>query len=548
MALWTELGQAATVAQLVGADIGGLISMTIQAALTARQNKKECEQLARRVLMIAELLPHLQLEDPEAVRPLAGLGDTLRAAHELVVSCQGRSVAYKLVMSGRQADRFRDVQSRIDSYLILFPVISYIGITHQLNRIYNVLVPDDAPSGEPSPISLSSQLPYLQESPEVAADMMIPHGVKQFTLDEITVATNNFAIDGRIGTGGSGDVYKGRLHDGRVVAVKHLMADRSQNKADVFRMELAILYPLLHENIIRLFGMCMEGEERLVIYEHMANGALSDYLHGQPATAFDSSPVRTSWKTRVEVLLGAARGIKHLHCHVVPPVIHRDIKSSNILLDARWVAQVTDFGISVSWDTRQADRVHSVMGTYGYAAPEHFLEGHLSPASDVYSFGVVMLETLTGMLPILIDSKEELASFALPAIEAGNLRKVLDKRPALEPRHFKALELVARMVVRCLRLSSRDRPPISVVVANLEAALEIICSDPNSVSENKFKRFFFPKSTKSIHTRLRRPKRQPHTHTQQLPEAELQTRNSSSILGLDIYRNWEELRTRAVKT
>ncbi|XBI77029.1 hypothetical protein VPH35_070200 [Triticum aestivum] len=130
MALWTGLGQAATVAQLVGADIGGLISMFMQAALTARQNKKECEQLARR---------------------LAGLEDTLRDANELIVSCQGRSTAY-------QAERFKEVQSNVDFYLMLFPVISHIDVTCRLHQTYEVLVPDDSTKGEPSPLPHSSQL------------------------------------------------------------------------------------------------------------------------------------------------------------------------------------------------------------------------------------------------------------------------------------------------------------------------------------------------------------------------------------------------------
>jgi hypothetical protein len=150
MALWTGLGQAATVAQLVGADVGGLMSMIMQAALTARQNRRECEQVARRVLMIAELLPYLEAS-PEAVRPLAGLGDTLHEAHELVISCQGRSLSYQFAIAGRQAERFRDVQSRIDSYLILFPMVSHIGITRRLDRIYNILVQDSATSSSSSP-------------------------------------------------------------------------------------------------------------------------------------------------------------------------------------------------------------------------------------------------------------------------------------------------------------------------------------------------------------------------------------------------------------
>jgi hypothetical protein len=156
MALWTGLGPAATVAQLVGADVSGHISMIIQAALTARRNRKECEQLARRVLMIAQLLPHVH--DPEAAQQLAGLGDTLRDAHELVVSSQGRSAAYQFVMAARQAERFREVQSKMDFYLILFPVISHIGITRRLERIYNVLVQDESTRAEPSELLQSSQL------------------------------------------------------------------------------------------------------------------------------------------------------------------------------------------------------------------------------------------------------------------------------------------------------------------------------------------------------------------------------------------------------
>ncbi|KAM3207422.1 hypothetical protein ACQJBY_062573 [Aegilops geniculata] len=153
MAMWTGLGQAATVAQqLVGADIGGLISMIVQAALTARQNKRECEQLASRVLMIERLLPHVH--DPEAAAPLAGLGDTLRDAHELAVSCQGRGVAYQFIMAGRQAERFKEVQSKIDFYLNLFSVNSHIGITRHLERIHKDLErihKDLVRGGEPSP-------------------------------------------------------------------------------------------------------------------------------------------------------------------------------------------------------------------------------------------------------------------------------------------------------------------------------------------------------------------------------------------------------------
>uniref|UniRef100_A0A453QCK6 MCAfunc domain-containing protein n=2 Tax=Aegilops tauschii TaxID=37682 RepID=A0A453QCK6_AEGTS len=192
MALWTGLGQAATVAQLVGADIGGLISMFMQAALTARQNKKECEQLARRVLLIAQLLP--QVQDREAAQQLAGLEDTLRDAHELVVSCPGRSTAYQVFMAGRQAERFKEVQSNIDFYLMLFPVISHIDVTCRLGQIYEVLVPDDSTTGELAPLPQSS---HLQEFTEVAKEVL-PHGTQEFTFPELEAATNNFHRDNLI--------------------------------------------------------------------------------------------------------------------------------------------------------------------------------------------------------------------------------------------------------------------------------------------------------------------------------------------------------------
>lgn len=141
-------------AQLAGADVGGLISMIMQAAVSAHQNKKECDHLARRVFMIAELLPHLQdpevIRRPEVWRPLAGLDEALREAHELVTSCQEKSAVYRFVTAGRQADRFRDVERKIDSYLLVFPFISHIGITRRLDRIYKVLLPDDTILASPS--------------------------------------------------------------------------------------------------------------------------------------------------------------------------------------------------------------------------------------------------------------------------------------------------------------------------------------------------------------------------------------------------------------
>ncbi|XBI51277.1 hypothetical protein VPH35_033811 [Triticum aestivum] len=574
MALWTGLGQAATVAQLVGADVGGLISMIVQAALTARQNRSECEQLARRLLMIAQLLPRAR--------------DTLRDAHELVVSCQGRSAAYQFVMAGRRAERFREVQSKIDSYLIVFPVISHSGITRRLERIYNVLVPNDSTSIEPSP------LPHRQGSTEVAQEVLL-HETQEFTLVEIMAATNNFALDNKIGCGGFGTVYKGSLQDGREVAIKHTISNY-RGAVEDFNTEVAILSRLRHKHIIRLLGSWRkepEVPERLIVYEYMENGTLFDHLHPYKAgssslspvtmswkackprrpigssrsssliapegpgrqkdfrtsavldnaldepeptevaqevpphgtqeftlaeimaatnnfaldtkihcgssgtvyrgrlhdgrevaikhfnyheysvkdfsteldnlsrlrhkhiicllgswrkepeererlivyeymengTLFDHlhsdhgsstlSPVTMSWKMCMDVLLGVSRAIEHMHCHAIPPIIHRDIKSANIVFDASWVPRVGDFGLSVAWNmTRDEEGMECIAaGTLGYLDPECHVTFLLKLASDVYSLGMLMLEILTGKKVVYYGEKgiTSLTIFALPA-------------------------------------------------------------------------------------------------------------------------------------
>lgn len=490
-------GQAATVAQLVGADVGGLISMIVQAAMTARQNKSECEQLARRVLMIAQLLPHVQEPEPEAAQPLAGLGDALRDAHELVVSCQGRGAAYQFVMAGRTAERFREVQSKIDSYLILFPVISHIGITRRLDRIYNVLVQDGSTRDEPSRLPQSSQ---LQESAEVVQEVL-SQGIKEFTLAEIIAATKNFAHDTMMGYGSHGRVYRGRLHDGREVAIKRM----SENiQLEDFRTELDVVAQLQHKHIIHLLGWCVSSKgkrlltrrtkelERLIVYEYMENGTLFDHLHRNQAGSSMPSPVTMSWKMRIDVLLRVSQAIEYMHCHSNPLIIHRDIKSSNILFDVSWVPHVSDFGLSVVWD--MASEVSwldvTVRGTLGYIDLEYLHTGHLKPASDVYSLGVVMLEVLTGK-KAFSQAKEEmnrdLASFAIPVIEAGNIEEMLDRRPVPEPMpwHLHALKRVAQIARCCVKFAGKDRPAISGIVANLETACELICRDePDSVDKS----------------------------------------------------------------
>jgi serine/threonine protein kinase len=339
---------------------------------------------------------------------------------------------------------------------------------------------------------------FCQRPAEVAREVLL-HGTEEFTLAEIMAATNNFALDTKISEGGFATVYRGKLPDGREVAIKRSWHPHDLEKE--FRREVAILSLLRHNNIVRLIGTTwsMNKEkrllsfrrrkleqaepERLLVYEYMENGALYDQLHREQP----SSPVTVSWKLRIDILLGVSRAIEHLHCHATPTVIHRDIKPSNILLDSSWVPRLSDFGASVTWDPMNEDDIHLAVGTLGYFDPEYLRTGRLKPASDVYSLGVLMLEVLTGKQARFNREEDrrkpplDLACFALPIIQAGNLEELLDKRPAREPRQLQALVFVALTAASCVQLQGKDRPAISEVVASLELVLKFMCCEDTSV-------------------------------------------------------------------
>lgn len=242
-----------------------------------------------------------------------------------------------------------------------------------------------------------------------------------------------------------------------------------------------ILPTLRHRHIIRLLGWCVAEKENSLVYEYMKNGSLHDHLHGGAPSSSSPSPVTTSWRKRMEILLGISRAIEYLHSHAVTPVIHRDVKASNILLDDTWAPRLADFGLSlkISWDDVKG-RNAPVMGTSGYADPEYISTRSLTLAMDVYSFGVVMLEVLTGKTATLVsNNKNSLVSFALPKIEAKKLEEVLDRRPAQKPtpRQLQAADLVAATAARCLCLQGKKRPAIPEVVAELKTAFELVCCD-----------------------------------------------------------------------
>ncbi|KAI7741062.1 hypothetical protein M8C21_006941 [Ambrosia artemisiifolia] len=322
---------------------------------------------------------------------------------------------------------------------------------------------------------------------------------EEFTFADLALATDNFSHENKIGAGSFGVVYKGKLLDGREVAIKRgetsQKAKEFQDKESAFDSELAFLSRLHHRHLVRLVGYCEEREEKLLVYEYMKNGALYDHLHDKKNVEMNSS-LLNSWKTRIKIALDAARGIEYLHNYAVPPIIHRDIKSSNILLDANWVARVSDFGLSLMGPESDSEhRPTKAAGTVGYIDPEYYGLNVVTAKSDVYGLGVVMLELLTGKRAIFKSSDTDngnggtpitLVDYAVPTIISGELAKILDKRvKAPEANEADAVELMAYTAIHCVNLEGRERPTMTDIVANLERALSLCDNSHSSISSGQ---------------------------------------------------------------
>ncbi|KAJ0710165.1 putative protein kinase RLK-Pelle-CrRLK1L-1 family [Helianthus annuus] len=220
----------------------------------------------------------------------------------------------------------------------------------------------------------------------------------RFSLEDIQSATNNFDDTLVIGHGGFGKVYKGCVHTdetSQVVAVKRLDSMSNQGVPE-FRAEIEMLSKLRHRHLVSLIGFCDDNKEMILVYEYMPHGTLYDHLHK------DRTPL--SWVQRVKIAMGAARGLDYLHTGTLHGVIHRDVKSSNILLDENWEAMISDFGLSKIGSTNQLVSYvdASVKGTFGYLDPEYFYTNKLTRKTDVYAFGVVLFELLSGRLPVML--------------------------------------------------------------------------------------------------------------------------------------------------
>lgn len=308
---------------------------------------------------------------------------------------------------------------------------------------------------------------------------------EEFSLRDLAAATNDFSADCKIGTGSFGTVYKATLPDGREVAIKRAEirpgARKYQDKLSAFDSELSFLSRLHHKHLVGLVGFCEEEdeEEHILVYEFMPNGSLYDHLHKTQ----ELNPALNSWLMRIKLALDAARGIEYLHTYAVPPIIHRDIKSSNILLDGSWNARVSDFGLSLMGPNDEDSHLSLMAaGTVGYMDPEYYRMQHLTAKSDVYSFGVVLLELLTGKRAIHKDDgsggPRNVVDYALPHIAEDDFPTILDPRlPPPRPYEIEAVTFVGYTAVDCVSLEGKDRPSMTEVVGLLEKALALCAAN-----------------------------------------------------------------------
>lgn len=302
---------------------------------------------------------------------------------------------------------------------------------------------------------------------------------RKFTYEELERATDGFKDESQVGKGSFSCVFKGVLKDGTIVAVKRaiLSLDTKKNSKE-FHTELDLLSRLNHAHLLNLLGFCEEGSERLLVYEYMANGSLYEHLHGKNTALKE----QLDWVKRVTIAVQAARGIEYLHGYACPPVIHRDIKSSNILIDEEHNARVADFGLSLLGPANSSSPLAELpAGTLGYLDPEYYRLHYLTTKSDVYSFGVLLLEILSGRKAIDMQFEEgnNIVEWAVPLIKSGEIKAILD--PILKsPSDLEAVKRIADVACKCVRMRGKERPSMDKVTTALERGLAQLMGSPSN--------------------------------------------------------------------
>ncbi|RVW91954.1 Serine/threonine-protein kinase-like protein ACR4 [Vitis vinifera] len=415
---------------------------------------------------------------------------TLKSDRQCEFNCSGcysaecfsncSSSSYANAITGRKTERFWSLQLPVVVAEIAFAVflVSIVSLTTILYVRYKLRNCRCSDKGLKSKKGKANGSSFQNDNSKIRPDLdeLKIRRAQTFTYDELERATGGFKEESQVGKGSFSCVFKGVLKDGTVVAVKRatMSSDMKKNSKE-FHTELDLLSRLNHAHLLNLLGYCEEGGERLLVYEFMAHGSLHQHLHGKNKALKE----QLDWVRRVTIAVQAARGIEYLHGYACPPVIHRDIKSSNILIDEEHNARVADFGLSLLGPADSGSPLaEPPAGTFGYLDPEYYRLHYLTTKSDVYSFGVLLLEILSGRKAIDMQFDEgNIVEWAVPLIKSGDISAILD--PVLKPpSDLEALKRIATVAYKCVRMRGKERPSMDKVTTALERALAQLMGSP----------------------------------------------------------------------